>query len=100
MKNQFNPSRPFFAKWRTAYAATSGLLCFPIMAGLSGVRKNCDQESSMKRATVIRILSLGLLCLLCTAALAQEFSADVVTTDKSEAGQSTKIYVSKNKIRF
>jgi len=54
----------------------------------------------MKRATVIRILGLGVLCLLGTAALAQEFSADVVTTDKSEAGQSTKIYVSKNKIRF
>lgn len=54
----------------------------------------------MKRASVTRILGLGLLCLLCTAALAQEFSADVVTTDKKEAGQSTKIYVSRNKIRF
>lgn len=54
----------------------------------------------MKRATVIRILGLGLLCLLGTAALAQDFSADIVTTDKKQAGQSTKIYVSKSKMRF
>ncbi|HEY1799716.1 MAG TPA: hypothetical protein VGG46_02180 [Terriglobales bacterium] len=54
----------------------------------------------MKQATVIRVLGLGLLCLLCTAALAQEFSADIVTTDKRQAGQNTKIYVSKNKMRM
>ena len=54
----------------------------------------------MKRASVTRILGLGLLSLLCTAALAQEFSADIVTTDKKETGQSTKIYVSRNKMRF
>lgn len=53
----------------------------------------------MKRATVTRVLGLGVLCLLCTAALAQEFSADIVTTDK-KAGQSSKVYVSKNKMRF
>jgi hypothetical protein len=54
----------------------------------------------MRRATLIRILVLGVLCMLGTAALAQEFNADIVTNDKKETGQSSKIYVSKNKMRF
>lgn len=54
----------------------------------------------MKRATAIRVLGLGVLCLLCAAAFAQEFNADIVTTDRKETGVSTKIYVSKSKMRF
>src|SRR6185437_2572294 len=99
MKRQCNLSGHFSVK-HTAYLPGIRSAMLPHHdPGLVGPQ-NYEQELRMKRAMAIRVLGLGVLCLLCTAALAQEFSADIVTTDKSAAGQKTKIYVSKNKMRF
>ena len=54
----------------------------------------------MRRSFAARIVCLAILCMTCTAVFAQEFSADMVSTEGKNATQHTaKIYVVKNKMR-
>src|SRR5258708_5294254 len=53
----------------------------------------------MLQTLVARIFSLALLCTVCSAALAQEFSADVFNTNTKDAVNAGKLYAKGSKIR-
>lgn len=53
----------------------------------------------MGRSFLLRVLCIAAFCLACTCVFAQEFSADMVTTEHN-APHNAKLYVIKNKIRI
>jgi hypothetical protein len=53
----------------------------------------------MLQTLAARIFSLALLCTVCSAALAQEFSADVFNTNTKDAVNAGKLYAKGSKIR-
>jgi hypothetical protein len=54
----------------------------------------------MRQFLILRIAGLALLCMACTAAFAQSFSADLVNTDDGKTKTDGKIYVDDNHMRM
>lgn len=53
----------------------------------------------MGRLLILRVAGLALLCMACTAAFGQAFSADMVDTEGKEAKTNAKIYVDSDHMR-